>query len=1394
MWRSWPISLVVAVAYFVTGYIGLMMPVYGASITLIWLPTGIAVAALRRWGYRCWWGVSLGALAVNLAIGSSFPLACGIAVGNTLGPLLATLILVRTGFSQELKRSQDILLLGGAGAVGMLVPATLGVLSLTASGNLTDGHVRAWLLWWAGDATGVIATAPLLFAMNRREMLIVLKRRAELGIWAATLVAAGLGVFLFNTGVERPPLPIAFLPLPLILWGAVRYGPIGTSFGIIVLSFCAAASTASGRGLFARSEPIEGTALVWLFMMTCVLLGWLVSALDSTKVHAVETTRLLERALEEVALGVLLADRDRRITYANSGFTRLTGYPEAELLGRSCRILHGPETDPGMAEKLKSSLSHSGIFDGDILNYRKDGTTFWNALLVSPIHDARGELSGFIGIQRDVTDRKSSEAALVRSEEHLRANRDRLDFLVSSCPTVIYTARPAGEFPATFISANVRSQLGYEPEQFTSDPSFWPSRIHPDDASRVIAELTALFEHGHHSCEYRFQSINGDYRWMHDEMLLKRGARGNPTEIIGYWTDVTDRQRAVEALRISESRLNSFFTESSVGMAIYDSECRWTHVNPRLAVMNGLPATDHLGRRPSELLPPEIAASIEANVRRVLDTGIPDINREITGTTPSQPGVIRYGLTTQSPIADASGRITGVGVVVVETTELKLAERDLRASEERYRQLFESNPQPMWVYDLETLAFLAVNSAAITKYGYSRDEFLARTIKDIRPVEDVAALLDNVIRKIDGLEEAGAWRHQLKNGQLIWVQITSHTLTFDSRPAKVVLAWDVTDKLRADVALRESESRYRRAERGTNDGLWEWDITTGDDYFSPRFLELLGYQPGEVPYRVETFANHVHPEDAGGVSAAIDQHLRCGLPYDVEFRLRRKDDEYLWVRSRGLAERDAAGTPVRMTGSITDVSEQRRTDQALRESEEKLRTIIDNEPECVKLLDRNGRVLEMNPAGLRLIEADDLEQVRGSPVCAMVLADARSDFEQLVEAVFRGETGTLVFEMQGLKGTRRTLETHSVPLWDSDHREVRAMLGVTRDITERKRAEDSLRASEERLRIFIENAPAGVAMLDHELRYISCSRRWLIDYGLGDQNLVGRSHYEVFPEVTDRWKEIHRRCLTGVTELCERDRFDRTDGGTSYLRWEIQPWYNAAGAVGGLVFFTEMITDRVKAEEQIKASLHEKESLLKEVHHRVKNNLQIITSLLNLQAETVQDPTTVKLLRESQNRVRSMALVHETLYRSGDFGRIDLATYVDAICNFLSRAYGIDSSRIQIEVYVDDVSLDLDRAIPCGLIINELISNALKYAFPENRNGRITVRLTSNSDEYYTLIVADDGVGLPPELELGRLKSLGLQLVNDLVLQLTGSITMEPSHGTRFCIRFPAKFPQEQRP
>jgi two-component sensor histidine kinase len=208
-----------------------------------------------------------------------------------------------------------------------------------------------------------------------------------------------------------------------------------------------------------------------------------------------------------------------------------------------------------------------------------------------------------------------------------------------------------------------------------------------------------------------------------------------------------------------------------------------------------------------------------------------------------------------------------------------------------------------------------------------------------------------------------------------------------------------------------------------------------------------------------------------------------------------------------------------------------------------------------------------------------------------------------------------------------------------------------------------------------------------------------------------------------------------------------------------------------------------RLEEQTEL-LHEKEVLLKEIHHRVKNNLQIISSLLNLQTDRVKDTGTLRALRDSQTRVHSMALIHEKLYQSKSLAKIEFGEYVQSLAKDLFRSYQRTLGNIRLNIQVDEVHLDLDYAVPCGLILNEVMSNALKYAFPNGKNGTITVELRANPNQILSLRVADDGVGLPAGLGILNNKSLGLQLVNSLVTQVEGKLEVDNSAGTAFRVSF----------
>jgi len=229
-----------------------------------------------------------------------------------------------------------------------------------------------------------------------------------------------------------------------------------------------------------------------------------------------------------------------------------------------------------------------------------------------------------------------------------------------------------------------------------------------------------------------------------------------------------------------------------------------------------------------------------------------------------------------------------------------------------------------------------------------------------------------------------------------------------------------------------------------------------------------------------------------------------------------------------------------------------------------------------------------------------------------------------------------------------------------------------------------------------------------------------------------------------------------------------------------------------------LLEDQKRVEEALRASgerlhqaLQEKTTLLKEVHHRVKNNLQLVTSLLNLQATRLRHPEVQALLHDTQSRVRSMALLHESLYSSENLARIGFASYIETLCGHLIRSTGADASRVKLVYQVTEVELGLEHAVPCGLIINELVSNALKHAFPAGRSGQVTLEIGQDADHQIALAVADDGIGLPADTPSTQPKTLGLELVTVLTRQLRGQLTVDRTPpGTRFRLVFATETPK----
>jgi PAS domain S-box-containing protein len=520
----------------------------------------------------------------------------------------------------------------------------------------------------------------------------------------------------------------------------------------------------------------------------------------------------------------------------------------------------------------------------------------------------------------------------------------------------------------------------------------------------------------------------------------------------------------------------------------------------------------------------------------------------------------------------------------------------------------------------------------------------------------------------------------------------------------------------------------------------------------------------------------------------IDQLKEKGA-YTGEVHVADKNGEKLTAALTTFALRKNSSGPVNYVYILRSAAKEQHVDEELKKSEHKYRQLIEKSLQAIIII-QDSKIVYTNKSFSRISGYSIEELLSFTPSETVNLV--HPDDQKMIWGNLRKRMDGLDipphYQFKGISkdGSAKILDLYAS---DTEFEGKPAIQGFILDITDQVEAQNSINKRTNFIETILNNLPLGIAVNE-----INSGKSTFINKEF--QEISGWTKKEIpnlrklFKKVLNnpgQGKNISNKIRLDIKEKKPENLFwdsielESKTGDKKYLSAKTIPLYDQ-----NLIILTvQDITERITADKQIQHSLKEKEILLREVHHRVKNNLQTISSLLDLQAESIKDSAALEAFRSSQSRIRSMALIHERLYKSENLSRIKAQEYIKNLIDYLEATYDSQAGNIKLKTNVQNILLNLDTAIPCGLIINELVSNSMKYAFPGEQAGTIEVSLLVSSADSISLSVKDDGIGIPADLTIENSPSLGLQLVYLLAKQINGTLITERENGTRVELVFP---------
>ena len=741
-------------------------------------------------------------------------------------------------------------------------------------------------------------------------------------------------------------------------------------------------------------------------------------------------------------------------------------------------------------------------------------------------------------------------------------------------------------------------------------------------------------------------------------------------------------------------------------------------------------------------------------------------------------------------IFDSNNQPIGIEGYLRDISSRKKAENQLLATQNRLQVAMDLAKIGSWEYDVESDLF-TFDDQFYSLYGTTLEEQGGSQMSSqdyaskFLPPEEASVVAEEIERFLntDDSIYSNILEHTIirADGEKRFIVVSNHALKNENgKTVKVYGAnQDITERKQAEEALKKSEEKYRKIFDNIQDVFYQTDINGQIIEISPAIKRYSGFSREElIGQQVENV--YLNPEDRPKMLKLI---LDNGEISDYELKLKNINGELVYASVNAHFLFDSNNQPIGIEGSLRDITQRKITEKALEESEGRFRTIFENTGAATIIFNKEGIITLANKEMTKLFEYSSEEIENKKKWTEFVYPD---DLSKMINYHNKREKNpasapnsyeTRFVDRHGMvHDTKITVD--KIP--DTDDY-VTSVL----DITDLKNAYRELESSENRFRSLFENNPVPYQSLDLDGKYIDLNEQLSELLGYSREEILGKSFSDFwtsetideFPQKFEYLKdhgwannvEINLVCKNGDIKtvlLTGRTQKDPITG--QFLRTH------------GILYD---ISERKLMEDKLKKSLEEKDLLIKEIHHRVKNNLMVISSLLNLQSNLIKDKEAKNIFRESQSRAKSMAMIHERLYSSDDLKRIDFGDYIRTLSTELFHTYVLDPSIINLKLNVEKIMIDINTAVPLGLIVNELVSNAMKYAFPAGRPGEIDISF-HQIDDKYVLIVKDDGVGIPSDLDINKVKSLGLQLVTNLSNQIDGVLKLNRENGTNFEITF----------